>query len=334
MLNSDDVPVDGSTSRSGRKDDGNMEVMMVDGLNHNIDYDAAGDDKNIPPLSSLFAGYKFWWKFAVWPTIFYVMNGVIFGTLIVFDEFEYNSRRDSSFSKENVASYGYKVPDTNTYLAMLRFNALVFAIVLFIDAILLYVAARQVEKEVKVIDDDDLASEDTMPPTDRTSPAAPTSELNYGRHETVYGQVSCKLDAILGRRRAVGPFRSSQRPRDSILVGLLLLACALCAAFGVASVAEWCFTWTAKADKICKSRFGYRSSSGNKKELKPIAGIPDDLQDWARQRYRYSTPSIGFLQLKDKTTIMSSPDPRNSVNKSSSTDVYDQSWDPAILPFD
>jgi hypothetical protein len=120
--------------------------------------------------------------------------------------------------------------------------------------------------------------------------------------------VSPKLDVILGR---------ASRPRDSFLVNMLLLSSMVCASFGVVSFAEWSFTWTPTAKKLCQSTFQqrYRGSGTDDKE---IEGIPSDLQGWAKTRYEAYT--AGFVQLGRQTSFLVATDPRYSSRKDSFDD--------------
>jgi hypothetical protein len=244
------------------------------------------DMEEVPPLSSYVSIWAFWWKFSSWPLVFCIVNGVVFGTLVVFDEFEYNSRRDPRFQKMS-GGLSYPPIQENTYLSMLRFNATVFAIALLLDAIVLYMAANFVEKDA-------MAWDETINDVERETHQSENSKSD--RH--VHAQVSRKLDVILGR---------ASRPRDSFLVSMLLLSSMVCAAFGVVSIAEWSFTWTPTANKVCRSSFqeSYRESTADDKEIK---GIPSDLQGWAKTRNEAYT--AGFVQLEDKTTFLVATDPR------------------------
>jgi hypothetical protein len=269
------------------------------------------DEENLPPLASYIPEWKFWWKFAIWPIVFCVLNGIVFGTLLSFDEYDYRNQRE-------YRRYSWLLPPSSssvkedTYLSMLRYNATVFAIMLFIDACLLYFAANYIEKEVQALDD-------LMEEVDQ-DPSHPSSRT-VNRHH-VHAQVSRKLDGLLGR---------GSRPKVSIFISLLLLASALCAAFGVMSVVDYAFTWTPTAKKVCLSNMnrGPKEMIPDSEPEEPkdddIKGIPTALQSWAKGGNEYEIYEFegGFIQLEDGTIFVAATDPRPKQNSSTSGDATD-----------
>lgn len=93
-------------------------------------------DEDVPPLSSYVAGWRFWWKFAMWPGAFLLLNTVVFTTLVSFDEWEVVYDR------------------SDVRLKIFKTNSAVVAVMLLIDTVVLFRAAIFLEKQVVALDAD------------------------------------------------------------------------------------------------------------------------------------------------------------------------------------
>lgn len=246
----------------------------------------------MPPLSSYLTGWKFWCAFAVWPVVFLLFNGIVFATLVVFDEYEYRNRHYQTY---------YGGSTNNSYLAVLRYNASVFAVMLVLDAIVFYRSYVFLEKEIRELD---LLTELEEEEEEESS--------SY-RVIHVHAQVSRKMDVFLGR----GPRRP---PEASIFLSLLILATVGCAAAGLSWIAVWSFSFSPKAQTVCVSMFdeGRRIDNTTKKA---IDGVPSDLQLWANSWREHSYQSSACLiHMTDKTTYFAATDPRNTSDNQSDQD--------------
>jgi hypothetical protein len=276
------------------------------------------DDDELPPLDAYLSGWTFWFKFALWPSVFLVLNAIIVSTLIAFDEYQFQyGGRHHRFYGYDFDIYGNPEKIQNNRLEMMKYNRIVMTILLLVDALIIYRSAIFLEKSVRELDmigemDDDDAMQHSR--TDAVPTASGSIKPN------VHAQVSRKMDTVLGR---------TSQPRASILVSILWLLFVASATIGIVSFSDWMFTMSPKAKKVC---LGSSSSKGGPDDdtapyddafepnkstnhNKSIDKIPSEIQDWAQRRHDWYSTGAGLVHLSNGATYFSAIDPRQNKSK-------------------
>jgi hypothetical protein len=236
------------------------------------DHDDRGGDEEFWTLFQ--SGLQFWGKFAVWPLVFAVFNGIIFANILS-NEYtmgmllrrRYYQPRYMQDDNGMDRSPGYE-------LDQMKQGSFTIALVLLLDATVVYFCAIYLEEEIvrhNALD-----------------------EVPTNKHVTA--QVSRRLDVLLRR----GP-----RPRVTIFLSVLLLLSVAFSTFGLVYCGIWLFSLTAKAETLCAPE-----AVGSTYDV-PIAGIPDGLQEWARDVNHYDIWSTrrGIVRMVDGTTYFSADRP-------------------------
>ena len=294
----------------------------MEGGSYNVD---DGEMEDYPPLSTYLAGWKYWCQFAIWPLVFLVLNGVVVSTLVAYNAYEYG-----------YGDFRYRIYnlDRNTLSRydMMKYNRIIIAVLLFIDALIIYRAVVFLDKKVRELDmigDDD--HDDGNNVNDSFTPPLASST---GLKPNVHAQVSRKLDTVLGR---------NPQARISILVSILWLLFVGCGTVGIVSVSDLLFALSPKGKKVCTTSTstsshsstaddditpGSNNNNNNNNDdgeqpqedrsdgTKDIPNIPGDLQKWAKARqYSYGQGS-NMVHLTNGVTFVGAVNPleNNTMN--------------------
>lgn len=280
------------------------------------------DDDELPPLETYLSGWKFWCTFAVWPTVFLLLNAIVVCTLIVFDEYEfqYGGRHHRFFSRGyEYYDFGNPRLSQNIRLELMRYNRIVVIVLMLVDAFIVYRSVKYLEKSVREFDMigeiDEVHGIQGRQPVD----ASESSRINGAIKPSVHAQVSRRLDSFLGRGLV---------PRVSIFVSFLWLLFVHCTAIGTVAFADMLFTFSPKAKHICASSSdtgmsysdqesddGFGSQSKKNNNTKKILNIPDELQDWAQTRHDWYSAEIGLIHLTNGATFFSAANPNDDQAK-------------------
>jgi hypothetical protein len=207
--------------------------------------------QDLPPLSSYVLSFKFWYYVARFPLLFILLNGLVFINLFAIEKDEMEMIVYSEYSRESQVQ------------SMSKRNLLLVAIMSFVDSIVLYRAALFMVKEVGLLEARETENEATS-----TSTSASTPSMHH-----VHAQASLNMDRFLSRGR--------KRPHASFFVNLLYLATFVALATSLVCFALRVFVGTSKAAVMCFD--GHEADNATP----PIDGVPDDLQKWAKNPYRY-----------------------------------------------
>jgi hypothetical protein len=278
------------------------------------------DGDELPPLETYLSGWKFWCTFAVWPTVFLLLNAIVVCTVIVFDEYEFQYGRHHRFFRRSYEYYdNFNNPgmSQNVRLELMRYNRIVVTVLMLVDAFIAYRSVKYLEKSVREFDMigeiDDVDGIQGRQPVD----ASASSRMSGVIKPSVHAQVSRRLDSFLGR---------GLLPRVSILVSFLWLLFVKCTAIGTVAFADMLFTFSPKAKQICASssdtgmRYSDQESddafdSKKTNSTKKIINIPDELQDWARTRHEMYFAETGLVHLTNGTTFFSASNPSDDQEK-------------------
>lgn len=304
-----------------------LDIEHVDETEPAIDEYDDTDLEDLPPLSTYLAGWKFWFQFALWPFVFLLLNGVVVSTLIAFDEYEFVYGKRSSHRYYDIISNEER--SNQIPYEMMKYNRTIIAVLLFIDALIIYRAVLFLDRKIRELDmigdvnhDDDI--------NQFTTPAAsPTLKPN------VHAQVSRKLDVILGRH---------PQSRISIFVSILWLLFVGCGTVGLVSVADLLFAVSPKGKKVCIGKHHNPSTSNssqsydnnddfngsnannnentypdemnyNDKKHNPIKGIPDELQEWAHTRHDMYSHISNVVHLTNGMNYFTAANPLENITK-------------------
>jgi hypothetical protein len=311
---------DSSSSRMTKLDiEHNDDTLNSNNENDpDIDNNDDTDMDDLPPLSTYLAGWKFWFQFAIWPFVFLMLNGVIVSTLVTFDEYEfqYGKRRhshmyyDISINENRNGRIPYE---------MLKYNRMIIAVLLLIDTFIIYRAILFLDKKVRELDMIGDVNHDESNAFSAPSPS-------HGLKPNVHAQVSRKLDAVLGR---------NPQSRISILVSILWLLFVGCGTVGLVSVSDLLFAISPKGKQVCMGKASSTSSSnhnnnnddkvpndGNYNNTKPIANIPDELQEWARTRHDMFSYTSTLVHLTNGVTFFTAADPSENRTRNDRSIEY------------
>jgi hypothetical protein len=273
------------------------------GAVHQLAFEQTPEGEDLPSLLSYVTGWKFWCHFAVGPFIFLTLNGFIISTLVAFDEYQFRH----GYTPYDPYSYCDRTPsNAGVQFEMNKRNRLVSAVLLLIDALIMYRSVIFLEQKVRELDMiSETADEDRHHQQERI-PANQRSSSDI--QPNVHAIVSRKVDVVLGR----GP-----QPRVSIFVSVLWLLYVLYGTIGIVSLAEWVTL------QVCTKSFTgffalkydhefYLESSRNSTHR--IDKIPDELQDWAvRKDSPLSSPSTLIHLSNGATYFLGSPATKNDA---------------------
>lgn len=175
--------------------------------------------------------------------------------------------------------YSFDSPKKRTAerIAMFQTNTAITSIILFIDCAVLLKAAFFMEKEMLALD---RVEEDT-----RVAGHYPSNHL--------YAQASRKMDNF---------FQKRHRPRVSFFVSVLYFAAILCGAVSVGCFGLRGYSAFGKMKRDCA--IVNPGERRDPKTKKPIDGLPDELQQWARRwKTESDEMSSSFIRLNDGRTF-------------------------------
>jgi hypothetical protein len=263
------------------------------------------DDDDLPPLSTYVSGWKFWCHFAIWPLVFLTLNAIVVSTMVAFNRYEFmGGSRNRRYDPYNYPYYGFgdRESDVNLKYEMMKYNRMIIAVLLLVDAGVVYRTVSFLDKKVRELDMiGDVSHDDEQQHNPSLSPSS-----SGGIAPNVHAQVSRKLDVVLGR---------DPQSRVSILVSLLWLLFVGCGTVGLVSVADWLFAISPKGKQVCtkqsssaENQFNETSDGSSTKNRNKIDLIPDDLQDWAQTRNSYYSQSK-IAHMTNGVTYLADYDP-------------------------
>jgi hypothetical protein len=248
----------------------NVEIQGFTGEDDDI------RDEDIPQLTSVVAQCRFWWKVSMWPLVFLVANAIVIFSLLLEESEEERWIRTST----STSHYG-KIHYADERLVKPEFssatNAAIWTVVLLLDAIAFYKAAKVVERQIIAMESD---SEVSSP-----------SSLS---HLYVYAQVSKMADTFLSRGRSTHNVAFS--------VNCLLLAFTIALSASLVTVATALHISLGPGLGDCLTNEVITHDMNN-------SAIPEELKDWASGGGNYG--EANYIHLADGTIFFSG---QNSTN--------------------
>jgi hypothetical protein len=222
-------------------------------------------EEDIPQLTSVVAQCRFWWKFSMWPLVFLAANAIVVFSLYV-DEYEQKGwilRTPSNYKKHVVVAT----------------HAAIWTVVLWLDGIAFYKAAKVVERQIIDMESD-----------------SEISSLSSLSHRYVYARVSNMADTFLCSGRSA--------LKVSFFVNLLLLA------FTIAMSASLVTVVTALYISLGPGFLGCLTDDAVAlpQDIN-VAAVPVELQEWARGSDGYRV--VNYIHLAGGTTFFSGQDTDN-----------------------
>jgi hypothetical protein len=225
-------------------------------------------EEEMPQLTSVVPQLRFWWTFSKWPLVFLVTNAIVITTVLLdlWDE-----ERMMRWERPN---HGQLDPN------VIR-NAGLWTVLLLVDALAFYKAAKVVEKQLNAMESE--------------SEVASPSSLS---HRYVYARVSKMADNFLSGGRSL--------PEISLFLNLLQLAFTLALSSSLASAVTFVYF-----------RFGPELERCLIVDDFTVPGVPVELQKWVTSNE--NEKGVDYVQLADKTiffTTLASSDPYSGSRSS------------------
>jgi hypothetical protein len=241
------------------------DIEMRDFMGGEDDNDVREED--IPQLTSVVAQCRFWWEFSKWPLVFLAANAIVIFSLLLDEPQNFPSEIHYYYPENN--DEPAEVPWTRIHAK----NKSILSVVLWLDAIAFYKAAKVVERQIIAMNGD-----------------SEVSSLSSLSHRYVYARVSTMVDTFLSSGRS--------GHNVSFFVNMLLLA------FTIAMSASLVIVATALSISLDP---GFAACLTGEVALPMInSGVPVELQKWASRGGGYGERN--YIHLADGTTFFAGVD--------------------------